>query len=112
MKYELTGTIILIADTQEFNSGFRKREFVVETDDSKYPQKIKLEVVKDRCDNLDNYKEGERVEVHFDLRGSEYNGRYYVNLVAFNILKLNHEPSRAKSAPVRTAADSEEEIPF
>ncbi|MGJ8643303.1 MAG: DUF3127 domain-containing protein [Luteolibacter sp.] len=83
--YEATGKIKLISDTQTFPSGFSKREFVVTTADSKYPQDIKFEVVKDKCSILDNYKEGQDVAVNFDIRGNEYNGKYYVNLSCWKL---------------------------
>jgi hypothetical protein len=34
---------------------------------------------------LDNYKEGERIKVSFDLRGREWNGKYLTNLNAWRI---------------------------
>lgn len=83
--YEATGKIKMISDTQNFPSGFSKREFVVTTADSKYPQDLKFEVVKDKCAVLDNYKEGQDVVVNFDIRGNEYNGKYYVNLSCWKL---------------------------
>ncbi|MDP4898442.1 MAG: DUF3127 domain-containing protein [Akkermansiaceae bacterium] len=83
--YEATGKIKLISDTQTFPSGFSKREFVVTTAHDKYPQDIKFEVVKDKCSILDSYKEGQDVVVNFDVRGNEYNGKYYVNLACWKL---------------------------
>ena len=83
-KYELTGPIRLINDTQTFASGFAKREFVVETGD-KYPQLIKLEVVKDKTAELDKLRVNDVVNVSFDVRGNEYNGKYYVNLSCWKL---------------------------
>ena len=83
-KYELTGAVRLINDTQTFASGFAKREFVVETGD-KYPQMIKLEVVKDKTAELDKLRVNDVVTVSFDIRGSEYKERHYVNLVAWKV---------------------------
>ncbi len=83
--YEATGKIKLINDVQTFPSGFSKREFVVTTGDSKYPQDLKFEVVKDKCSILDSYKEGQEVQVNFDIRGNEYNGKYYVNLSCWKL---------------------------
>jgi single-strand DNA-binding protein len=83
--YEASGKIKLISDTQNFPSGFSKREFVVTTGDGKYPQDLKFEMVKDKCATLDNYKEGSDVKVSFDIRGNEYNGKYYVNLSCWKL---------------------------
>lgn len=84
MSYDLTGTLLNIEPEQTFASGFSKREFVITTDD-KYPQCVKLEFTKDKCAQLDRYREGDLVRVHFNLRGNEHLGRYYVNLVAWKI---------------------------
>lgn len=84
-SYDLTGTVKLIMDQQTFASGFTKREFVVTTDDDRYPQDIKFECVKDKASLLDNVQEGQRLTVSFDLRGNEYQGRYFVNLSAWRI---------------------------
>lgn len=83
--YEATGKIKVIQETQTFPSGFSKREFVVTIGDDKYPQDIKYEVVKDKCSMLDQYSVGQDVTVNFDIRGNEYNGKYYVNLSCWKI---------------------------
>ena len=83
--YEASGKIKLISDTQTFPSGFSKREFVVTTAHDKFPQDLKFEVVKDKCSLLDRYKEGQEVQVNFDIRGNEYNGKYYVNLSCWKL---------------------------
>jgi len=83
--YEAQGTIKLINDTQTFGSGFTKREFVITTGDTKWPQDIKFEIVKDKCSLLDQFSVGQAVNVSFDIRGNEYNGKYYVNLNCWKI---------------------------
>ena len=84
MSNQVKGKIKVINDTQTFDSGFQKREFVVTTDEQ-YPQDIKLEFVKDKCGILDTYKVGQDVTVSYNLRGNEYNGKYYVNLQAWRV---------------------------
>lgn len=83
--YETAGKIKVIYDTQSFASGFTKREFVVTTAADKYPQDLKFEVVKEKCQLLDSFEAGQDVTVNFDIRGNEYNGKYYVNLSAWKI---------------------------
>ena len=85
-QYEVEGTVKKVFDLMTFNSGFTKREFVVTTDE-KYPQDIKLECVKDKCSMLDDLNENDRVKVSFNLRGNEYNEKFYVNLQAWRIEK-------------------------
>jgi single-stranded DNA-binding protein len=81
---ELNGRIKLINDLMTFDSGFRKREFVLTTQEQ-YPQDIKMEVIQDRVSLLDSVKPGDEVQVFFNVKGREYNGNYYVNLQAWKI---------------------------
>ena len=85
--FELEGTVKVIDEIQTFASGFSKREFVVEVEDGKYPQSIKFECVKDKTSLTDGLQIGDSVKVSFDIRGNEYNGRYYVNLNAWKVEK-------------------------
>jgi single-strand DNA-binding protein len=84
MSAEVVGTIKLIMDEETFKSGFVKRDFVVTTDE-KYPQNLKFSVVKDKTKLLDKFSVGDIVKVSYNLRGSEYKGRYYVELNAWAI---------------------------
>ena len=54
MELKLSGKIKLINDTQTWDSGFSKREFVITTDEQ-YPQDVKFEVIKDKTSLLDNF---------------------------------------------------------
>ena len=83
--YEAAGKMKWIGTTQSFPSGFSKREFVVTTAHDKYPQDIKFEVVKDKCPVLDDFDLGQDVQVSFDIRGNEYNGKYFVNLACWKL---------------------------
>lgn len=83
--YELNGTVKKIFDEKTFSSGFNVREFVVTTDAEKFPQDICLQCVKDKVELVNKLKEGDKVKVAFDLRGREYQGRYFVNLNAWKI---------------------------
>jgi len=81
---DIEGSIKLILEPQTFSSGFQKREFVITTKEQ-YPQDIKFELIKDRIDIIDAYKAGDVIKVHFNIRGNEYNGKYFVNLQAWRI---------------------------
>ncbi len=119
---EVQGKLIKIYDVQEFDSGFRKREFVVNTFKEQYPQDIKLELFKEKCEVLDSFTVGDDVNVEFNLRGNEYNGKYYVNLQAWRLAKLeegasdkqvyaNEMPApSAQDAP--SAGDADDDLPF
>ena len=110
---ELTGKIKLINNPQSFDSGFTKREFVVTTNEQ-YPQDIKLELIKEKCSLLDNYQAGNEVKVSFNIRGNEYQGKYFVNLQAWKIEGITG--SAAKEATNEMAENSlppeQDDLPF
>ncbi len=104
------GTIKLINDLQTFDSGFQKREFVVTTD-GQYPQDIKFECTQTRCELLDNLSVGQSVDVHFNIKGNEYNGRYFVNLQAWKIETVE-SAAPPPVAPGPQTEESEDDLPF
>lgn len=112
-QYQIKGRVKVIQETQTFASGFQKREFVVTDLDDKYPQDIKLEIYKDKVSDLDGLKIGDEITVHFNIRGNEQDGRYYVNLNAWRIEQHEQAPERTQE-PANTAAtkEGEDDIPF
>ncbi len=114
MAYELTGKIKLLQDPKTFESGFTKREMVVIVDEGKYPQEINLEFVQDKVALLDTLQPGQTVTVSFDIRGREYNGRYFNNLQGWKITaeagEFAQAPAPSFEAPPADAYDPD--IPF
>ena len=116
MELKLEGRIKLINETQTWDSGFSKREFVVTTQEQ-YPQDVKFEAVKDKAAALDAYAVGDNVEVSFNVRGNEYNGKYYVSLQSWKINKAGAAPASAPTpqAPdtaIAPMGDEEDDLPF
>jgi len=88
---EVTGKVHLIGQTETVgNNGFTKRQIVIATDEQ-YVQHIPIDFVKDKTSLLDNYKVGDSVKVSINVRGSEYQGKYYVNLQGWRIEKLENQ---------------------
>ena len=82
---QISGKVHLIGQTESVGAnGFTKRQIVIETSEQ-YPQKVAIDFVKDKCSILDNYKVGQEVTVDVNLRGLEYNGKFYVNLQGWKI---------------------------
>ena len=85
---------------------------------------IKFQLVQDRCDILDAYEEGDAIKVFFDLRGREWNEKYFTNLNAWRIEKESQEtkkapPAAASDAPFPDASNEpseqvieEDDLPF
>ena len=71
---EINGEVVHIGQTETVGAnGFKKRMFVVKTaTNPQYPQELQLEVVKDRCNDLDALNIGEVVACQIDLRGRRW----------------------------------------
>ena len=117
--HKFNGSIKLVFDTQEFKNNFKKREFVVVSDDE-YPQDIKFEFADENGINaLDNFTEGEAVTIIFKLMGNEYQGKYYTSNRAIAIAGLvtetvdgkTEKKTKTKSA-VFNNAPSDDDLPF
>ena len=101
MSFEVVGKLHKKFDTENKTDTFQAREFVIVVEGN-YPQFVKFQLVQDRCALVDNFEEGEMINVHFDLRGREWNGKYFTNLNAWRV----ERPAAAPSPEVADAPPS------
>lgn len=126
MSYEMTGTVKKVMDLMTFPSGFSKREFVVETQGGNYPDLVCFSCLKDNTKLLDSVQAGDNVKVTFAIRGREYNGRFFNDIVCFKLEKVNADgtsvaydqverspsPAPAASRPPIAEPVDDDDIPF
>jgi len=123
MSLEVTGKLFRVFETQAISASFEKREFVVVIDeDTKYPQHIKFELAQDKCAIIDNFHEGRNITVSFNLRGREWQGKYFTNLQAWRIQDASTvtappPPQKTSGAPSFPTAPRQEnpekdDLPF
>jgi len=67
----LQGNIKRILPEQVVSENFKKREVHVEIP-SEYPQVVSIEFTQDKTTLLDNFAEGQQVEIAINLRGREW----------------------------------------
>ena len=82
---KLKGKLIVKSEPRQISEKFRVMDFVIETQDEKYPQSIQFQILNDRISEMDKYSIGEELEVSFDVRGRENSGKYYNSLNAYKI---------------------------
>ena len=87
---------------------FQTREFIIVTQEQ-YPQYIKFQLVQDRCGAIDKFNENDDLTVFFDLRGREWQGKYFTNLQAW---KIEMSQSTGTLAGQDLVADKESPDPF
>ena len=66
MNYEIVGKLIFKEDTQHISEKFQKREFVIEVENEKNSQWndfVKVQLIQDRCDLLENISLNESIKV-------------------------------------------------
>jgi hypothetical protein len=95
---EIKGKIIKILPLQSGegrNGQWRKQEFVLEFGDQ-YPKIVCFSLRGNRIDQFP-LELNEQVVVYFDLESREYNGRYYTDVKAWKIEKVDVLPDNEKS---------------
>lgn len=112
MSYELKGTLHRVMDVwRSETSDFYKREFVVSTE-GEYPTDVKFTTFKERTEQLEGLKPGDKVVVKFDIKGREYNDRYYVDLNAWRVEKAAEEAVKQTETPQPQKPAGEDDLPF
>ena len=106
MNYEVTGKLIQKEDTQRISDRFQKREFVIEVENEKNPQWndfVKIQLIQDRCDLLENIQLNEEIKVYFILRGRKWENKgqvmYFTNLEGWRIEKVQPQAEGGEIPP-------------
>lgn len=105
---EITGTIKLLGNSEKVSDKLTKLQVVVTTDEQ-YPQDISIDFLNDKVDLLKNFKVGNKVIIGINLRGREYNGKYYNNIVGWRISQDVSEVTNSQQQPAR---EVEADLPF
>lgn len=96
MSFEIEGKLHKVFETEQKSESFRTREFVIETLQGSYPQFIKFQLTQDRCEVIEPFKTDQQIKVYFDLRGRQWQDKYFTNLQAWRIELVGD----AQSAPM------------
>lgn len=121
-ELKIEGTLYKKFDAKDVSATFKKREFVIQTIDQ-YPQTVKFELTQDNCKKLDEYKEGDDIIVHFNVRGREWTSTktgeimYFTSLQAWRIEKNtafsdNVGTTAAANPPKAETTAFNDELPF
>lgn len=106
MSFEVEGKLHKKFDTEQKSGTFQTREFVILMEQGQYPQHIKFQLVQDRTEIIDNFQEGADIKVYFDLRGREWQGKYFTNLQAWRV-----EAAGTQAKPKSPAGDFPSSVP-
>lgn len=67
----IQGILHVKGETQIISDKFSKRDFVIKTEEN-YPQLILCQLIKDKCDLLNLYNIGDKIDVSINLKGREW----------------------------------------
>ena len=122
---DLTGILKVKMDAIQVSEKFKKREFVITDNSSQYPQQICFQLTQDKCGLIDQYKVGDELKVHFNLRGREWTSpknevKYFNTLEAWRIeAGVSGGSNNAAAATLNdvpattfTATTQEDDLPF
>jgi len=108
MSLEIEGKLHKVFPIENKSGNFQAREFVVEVESGQYPQFAKFQLVQDRCGLIEDYSEGENIKVHFDLRGREWQGKYFTTLTAWRLDRTN----KAEKSSITGATTKGDDLPL
>lgn len=124
MSFEIEGKLVEKFDEIVVSDKFKKREFVIETEDnssgSVYTELIKFQLVQAKCDSIEPMVIGNQIKVHFNIKGRKWekDGKtsYFTNLDAWRVeagssASSVNTPSPAGKFP-ETKDDSQDDLPF
>ena len=113
--FKIKGEIKAIGEAVQVTEKFKKRAFVLIDDSSQYPQYINFQLVQDKCELIDGFQVGQRIEVNFNLHGREWTSKNGITKY-FNTLdvwRLVYEESSTEIPPIPTLPDEEgDTLPF
>lgn len=119
---ELQGKVHEIGQTVVVNDKFSKRDLIIEyAENAMYPEYIKIEAHKDKCDKLDELRVGDDVTVHFNLKGRPFTNKegitvYYNNIVLWkfdvNQTVANGATPALKPVNIAVPAGVDDDLPF
>lgn len=112
MSFEVTGKLIAKYDEQVVSDRFKKREFVLELSEeingNVYTNYAKMQLVQNKCEAIEPFKEGDMVKVNFNIKGTKYekDGKlnYFTNLDAWRVENASAATNAAPAAAYNSGA--------
>lgn len=91
-----------------------KQEFLVEYQEGKFSSLVVFSVWgQDKVNELSTLSAGEKVKVSFNISSREYAGKYYTDLRAWKITRLEDKPQmEAPASYYQAPAPDVEDMPF
>ena len=106
MALELEGTLRQKLGVQSGTSArgqWAKQEFILEFPDGNFTSQACFTAFgQDKVAELEKYQVGDRIKVSFNIRGREYNGRWYTDLQVWRLSPAGAAAPASPSFPAQT----------
>lgn len=116
VKGEIKKKLEIESGVSKAGKDWKKQSFILNTKKDFNPEICFQIFGEEKIKILENYKEGDEVEVSFNLSSREYNGKYYHNVDAWRIEKItadNKSEDLSDNLPVFDEEISkEDDLPF
>lgn len=103
---EVTGKIILAlpetSGVSKAGKPWKKREYVLETQEGAFPQKVFFDLFGDRADQYP-LEVGQTIRLSFDINSREYNGRWFTSISGWKVEHLEQGATAPSENPVAAA---------
>jgi predicted SnoaL-like aldol condensation-catalyzing enzyme len=117
MGYSISGKIKTINEVKNLRDGAKAIDFLIDTGEQ-YNNLYTFGIFKkaDKVEYIDKFvnynNEGDLVTVEFNIRCSEYNGKYYTNLDAWQVKKIDELPKAETVTSQDHSPDRDSDLPF
>ncbi len=116
----MNGVAKKIGEKTQITEKFAKREINIETK-SKYPEVIQIEFINDKCSLLDGINLNDDVEILFNIRGREWNERFFTRLEGYDCKVLEQfnaknyataEANKMFKKDIENEYEQDDDLPF
>ena len=117
----IEGKLIEKFETVQITDTFKKREFILEyVENPDYPEFIKMELVQDKCNLINNISIGEKIKVYLNIKGRKWKNKegkinYFNSLQAWKIESENQNYNQEYEEENNDSQNQEninEKLPF
>lgn len=115
---ELKGIVHEVGPVQQLSETFKKRDLIIMyAENPEYPEYIKFEALQDKTSLLDELREGDEIEVYFNLRGRPWTDKagktsYFNSLVLWRLTIGQTAAPQQYAPPADLNTPEDDDLPF
>lgn len=112
IKGIIKGILPVESGTSKAGKDWKKGRFVLDTK-AQYNPDICFSVFgEEKLEHLSKHKQGEEVEVHFNISSREYNGKYYHSVDAWKIEAVSQTIEQVTEVVETALNEEDDDLPF